>query len=197
MDLGDSAEGPEAYREAAIAAMKIISSRCTADLLRNCPELNPFNAFQIRIDPGTELMGKEISFEQFVGSGYDFNKNELNLFTYDGRFKTSNHNNHGIAFALLCPPHGLRVTPPSLAPTFSKAYGLDETRFLEGIIADFFQEFLFCKSAEEHSHLEIYEWSDNWSNYFDAGKEWWGTFYWTIFNKNNRTITVIGGSTTD
>lgn len=37
----------------------------------------------------------------------------------------------------------------------------------------------------------------DWSNYFDAGKEWWGTFYWTVFNKKNNTIMVLGASETD
>ncbi|MGY3777090.1 hypothetical protein [Isobaculum melis] len=45
--------------------------------------------------------------------------------------------------------------------------------------------------------LIIYRWNDDWSDYFDAGKEWWGTFYWTIYDPSTNRMTVIGASTTD
>lgn len=46
-------------------------------------------------------------------------------------------------------------------------------------------------------NLEIYSWNDDWSNYFDSGKEYWGTFYWTIYNKKKDMYIVIAGSSTD
>ncbi|MGY3777087.1 hypothetical protein [Isobaculum melis] len=46
-------------------------------------------------------------------------------------------------------------------------------------------------------NLIIYRWNDDWSDYFDAGKEWWGTFYWTIYDPSTNRMTVIGASTTD
>lgn len=46
-------------------------------------------------------------------------------------------------------------------------------------------------------NLEIYSWNDEWSNYFDDGKEYWGTFYWTIYNKEKDMYIVIAGSATD
>ncbi|MGY3777088.1 hypothetical protein [Isobaculum melis] len=45
--------------------------------------------------------------------------------------------------------------------------------------------------------LIIYRWNDDWSDYFDAGKEWWGTFFWTIYDPSTNRMTVIGGSITD
>ena len=36
-----------------------------------------------------------------------------------------------------------------------------------------------------------------WSNYFDAGKEWWGIWCLTIWNPVERTIGVVAASTTD
>ncbi|MGY3777085.1 hypothetical protein [Isobaculum melis] len=45
--------------------------------------------------------------------------------------------------------------------------------------------------------LIIYRWNDDWSDYFDAGKEWWGTFYWTIYDPTSKRMTIIGGSATD
>ena len=45
-------------------------------------------------------------------------------------------------------------------------------------------------------NLEIYSWNDDWSNYFDSGKEYWGTFFWTIYNKEKEIFIAIGASTT-
>ncbi len=44
---------------------------------------------------------------------------------------------------------------------------------------------------------EIYMWSTDWSNYFDAGLEWWGAFYWTIRPAGSQLMVVIGASSTD
>lgn len=44
---------------------------------------------------------------------------------------------------------------------------------------------------------EIFSWSTDWSNYFDAGKEWWGAFYWTARPAGSDRLYVIGASSTD
>ena len=50
-------------------------------------------------------------------------------------------------------------------------------------------------SAPEN--LEAYKWSDNWSNFFDDGKEWWGTFFWTVYDRKHEHFVVIAASSTD
>lgn len=45
--------------------------------------------------------------------------------------------------------------------------------------------------------LEAYRWNDDFSDYFDAGKEWWGTGLWTIYDKIEGLMIVIGASLTD
>ena len=37
----------------------------------------------------------------------------------------------------------------------------------------------------------------DWSNYFDAGKEWWGVWCATIWNPATRTLAAIAASSTD
>ena len=37
----------------------------------------------------------------------------------------------------------------------------------------------------------------DWSNYFDAGKEWWGIWCTTIWNPSTRTLAAIAASSTD
>lgn len=44
---------------------------------------------------------------------------------------------------------------------------------------------------------EVYRWNDAFSNYFDEGKEWWGTGMWTVFDSITGYIVVIGASLTD
>lgn len=46
-------------------------------------------------------------------------------------------------------------------------------------------------------NLEIYRWADDFSNYFEVGKEWWGTGFWTIYDKSQKHFVVIGASSTD
>lgn len=45
--------------------------------------------------------------------------------------------------------------------------------------------------------LEIYRWNDDFSNYFDEGKEWWGTGLWTVYDRKTGIFVVIGASLSD
>ena len=45
--------------------------------------------------------------------------------------------------------------------------------------------------------LEVYEWTTDWSNYFDAGHEWWGTACWSAYDKYLNRFTVLFASATD
>lgn len=45
--------------------------------------------------------------------------------------------------------------------------------------------------------LEIFEWSTEWSDYFDDGHEWWGTLCITVYDKSLERFAVIMASATD
>ena len=45
--------------------------------------------------------------------------------------------------------------------------------------------------------LEIFQWDDAFSNYFDDGKEWWGTGFWSIYDKWMNRFVIIGASLSD
>ena len=53
---------------------------------------------------------------------------------------------------------------------------------------------LFPEGTEE---LDVYEWTTDWSNYFDDGHEWWGTACWSIYDKRMNRYIVIMASATD
>lgn len=45
--------------------------------------------------------------------------------------------------------------------------------------------------------LEVYEWTTDWSEYFDEGHEWWGTLCLTVYDKTLDRFVVIMASATD
>lgn len=47
------------------------------------------------------------------------------------------------------------------------------------------------------SKIEIYKWSIDCSSYFDAGKEWWGSHFWTIYNPVKKIYIGAVASATD
>ena len=83
----------------------------------------------------------------------------------------------GYAYAFSTAPDGLMLTDVELATLFFA-------------IADE----LFCAF---HCPLTIFQWSTNSSNYFDAGHEWWGSFFWTVEPEGADYIVSITASTTD
>lgn len=53
---------------------------------------------------------------------------------------------------------------------------------------------LFPNGTDE---LEIYEWDTDWSDYFNDGREWWGTLCLTVYDGTLRRFAVITASATD
>ena len=53
---------------------------------------------------------------------------------------------------------------------------------------------LFPKGTDE---LDVYEWTTDWSNYFDAGREWWGTACWSVYDMRSDRFVVLFASATD
>ncbi len=55
-------------------------------------------------------------------------------------------------------------------------------------------EVLFPKGTDA---LEVCEWTTDWSEYFDDGREWWGTLCLTVYDKTLDRFVVIMASATD
>ena len=45
--------------------------------------------------------------------------------------------------------------------------------------------------------LEVYDWTTDWSDYFDEGHEWWGTLCYTVYDNTLDRFCVILASATD
>lgn len=50
---------------------------------------------------------------------------------------------------------------------------------------------------EGRGDLEVFEWTTDWSEYFDDGHEWWGALCYTVYDKNLERFVVILASATD
>ena len=68
----------------------------------------------------------------------------------------------------------------------TSGYGPDEFRKVNSV--------LFPEGADG---LEVYEWTTDWSNYFEAGREWWGTACWSVYDQRMNRYVVIMADTTD
>ena len=62
------------------------------------------------------------------------------------------------------------------------------------------EDFLKVNAAlfpEGTDSLEVYEWTTDWSDYFDDGHEWWGAACWSVYDRSMERYVVILASTTD
>lgn len=76
-------------------------------------------------------------------------------------------------------------------------YAFLETPHTTGYAPEDFRkvnEVLFPEGPES---LEVYEWTTDWSNYFDDGREWWGTACWSAYDRHLNRYVVIMASATD
>lgn len=76
-------------------------------------------------------------------------------------------------YAFIDPPHGSDYTGDDLLKVFAA---------------------MFPRGRDA---LEMLEWSTDWSDYFDAGHEWWGASCWSIYDRKLERFIVIMASDTD
>ncbi|MEM8861310.1 MAG: hypothetical protein AAGD96_23550 [Chloroflexota bacterium] len=152
--------------------------------------------FQISIEP-EKLTGKQISLKTFLGSYYSFDQRRaairgrtskfLNSYFWAGENETQENAlklskefgriNRAYAYAFFEPPYTMRGEATQKEDLFHNTEKLMFGRFDENAI--------------------IWSWSDDCSNYFDAGKEWWGTFFYTYSLPGSDTILGMVASQTD
>ena len=90
---------------------------------------------------------------------------------------TRTHLNGSFADAYLDPPYSLSGTPAERNAAFYDALDL----LFDGMRKD----------------CTIFRWSDASSNYFDCGREWWGTYFWTVHVTGTDRIVGLVASATD
>jgi hypothetical protein len=150
--------------------------------------------------------GKQISAEEFLGPYFDYdlkkplvrgveNNSTLNsYFLYDDEEIVKNaiaidqrledyklkypNSSNGFTYAFLEPPYG---------------FGRNKTIQDKGSLFLSVIEQLFS----DIDKIEVYTWSTDTGSYFNAGKEWWGTFFYTIYNPIKDMYIGVLASTSD
>jgi hypothetical protein len=145
----------------------------------------------------------KISLKEFLGAYYDLELNKpiirgltlSNHFYFDQQERIENaidiskrikkHGNHGIS------GHSTGFTDAFLNPPYALKCG--DTIYEQGKYFIDFCQFLFT----DLNNICIFKWGTDCSNYFDDGKEWWGTHFWTIYNPEKDWFIGVLASTTD
>lgn len=204
-------EGLDSYSKHLEIAKNVLIQNCS-NWERDFENINPLDEIALdKIYPSyfdLEILkpsGKEISLQEFLGPFYDLKtdkvilngvKRHLNgLFFYDKPeekeyqldfaafkksypFSSEGFITFGFADSFLEPPHSLSIGKNI------REKGLYFMDFITYFFSDLYQ-------------LEIYKWSIDCSDYFDMGKEWWGSFFWTVYNPIKKNYIGIIASTTD
>jgi hypothetical protein len=165
------ARSPHAWhRAAALAGMAEIDYRLKQWAIRHASEKYPIDKFfRVRWDEA-KLTGGPVSFSTFWGTD-DVEPKPVG----DRAWAIPNVDGYKTAF--FHPPYGLQGSAREKEELFA---GIN--RYVLGA---------------DPERAEIFSWSTDWSNYFEAGHEWWGAFYWTIRPAGSQRIIVVGASATD
>lgn len=62
---------------------------------------------------------------------------------------------------------------------------------------DFYKINSLLFPVQFRNDLEIFCWNDEFSNYFDDGKDWWGTALWSVYDKQAKRFVILGASLND
>ena len=205
--LNTEQEDTPYQKHLAVARQTLISVAEQVNMYLDCMvaklKKNRRELFTMDYDFGVlEDSGKEISVQDFMGwqyeevsgrvkilsynllnpktKGYDlyFYYNEKEVIEKALTIDQEDKGKIGFVYAFLDPPH---------------SFMCGKTIFEKG---NFFLD--FCRLLfTDISQIEVYKWSTDSSNYFDKGKEWWGSFFWTVYNPYQNWYIGILAATTD
>ena len=166
--LGDE----KSHQHAANLGLRFVQKKwddcCTINITDD--EFSHINNHRAGIPTDYLPNGQPISVDEFIGprnSRSDGFQQRSQNGFYYGSVSS------GFAFALMEPPHGIK-NPREC--------------FLE------FKRVVFSDFPDE---MTVYAWETDGPSYFDAGREFWGTFFWTVQVSSKDPIMAIFGSTTD
>lgn len=182
IDVG-ATRSSEAHRRAAVTGMEELARQWEAHFDRVSRERNvPRDRFQsMRVVP-ERAVGRPIPLRAFLGRAYDWDAGQIvSLWTRGtgGGVKegADEFATDGYAEAFSDPPYSMWL-------------GLTE---INGLFKEINRELL----GGLGDSLEVWEWSTDWSSYFEPGLQWWGAYLWTVAAPEHPWITVVAASTTD
>jgi hypothetical protein len=189
------------HRAAALATLGVLKDQSDSyfDAVLASPEYadrKRENFFMMTIDADALGEGEPVEKVDFLGPYCDLDgrrllmrgtmKNHRNDLFWFGDAEmprnrvplpTRTHSNGSFADAYLDPPYSLSGTRTDCNAAFIDALDL----LFDGL----------------HGDCTIFRWSDASSNYFDGGREWWGTYFWTVHAAGTDRIVGCVASATD
>lgn len=198
--------------------LHLIVARQTLDKLNydmnfhwnRCIEKNGRSRFPVMTTDYDKLdsSGEKIDLEIFLGTHFDFSQHKPLI---RGKLSNETRNLYFHPDAIETVENGVWLqqspeqikfikrhpnTPDGFVYSFLHApYG---GRFGTTIkeVGDYLLDFMnyFLGPLNE---LQIYAWSTDCSPYFDSGKEWWGCFFWTVYNPSKQWYVGLIASETD
>jgi hypothetical protein len=125
-----------------------------------------------------KLEGREIDKREFLGPCFDEGAGAIRVpVAYEPPEYDFEQPDAGYAYAFAAPPYGLLIPMEERQALFDAVNSV----IFGGI----------------ESELQIYRWSDEVSNYFSAGRDWWGCYFWTVYNADKGLLVGIAGSSSD
>lgn len=148
-------------------------SRCILDYcLIECDQYNGKESHKKAAIFAMDIWTKKYKEEDYeIRSNYD--KIDMEIMEANKYFYESTNDKKSLKEMFLNPPHGTKYTNNDYEIVLN-------TLFPNGI-----------------DKLEIYDFSNDWSTYFEEGLEWWGARLATIYDKSRNRFVVIGASATD
>jgi hypothetical protein len=178
---GDDVAAVETHRNAAVMALEIIQRRFAQYAAETSKKqeipIQDFFSLTIDYEKAKCLAGRRVSPDDFFGPRYDPLQKRL-IMPRSGVIPG------GYAFAFSDPPYTL----------FDHA---NNRRILEDEGSELFHSINKEVLGRISPDSVIFHWPDDWSNYFESGQEWWGSFLWTFANPGVNGIIALGASTTD
>jgi hypothetical protein len=178
---GEDVTSAATHRRAAVLGLEVIRERLAeyareTSRTRGIP-VQDFFAVTINHERAASMTGVRLSCEEFLGPRYDPGRGLLTS-------ASGSTAPDGYAYAFSDPPYSLYDR-------------VNRRRLSDGEPAELFQAINRDVLGGVTPASVVYRWPDDWSNYFDAGKEWWGSFCWTFANPGTARVVVLAASTTD
>jgi hypothetical protein len=167
------------HQEAAVGAVEEIANRWEAWVVGKMVELGrPRSSFGTIEVEASRAAGQPITPQAFAGRAYDWTSERVvSMWEGSGKVGAGQWMTDGYAEAFSDPPYRLSASPEQMNQWFQSINRL----LFGGIDQD----------------LIVWSWSTDWSTWFDAGTEWWGSYLWTVERPGLPWIAVIGASQTD
>jgi hypothetical protein len=143
-------------------------------------------------------VGAPLAVLDWLTTRYDVVAGTLHLFSYGKDFRSRSTTTYkGLPRALFDPPYAVRF--PELKSGWPRTP--DELAANEAVLGELLREFLSVivgiDDPDDVDGLALTAWTTDWHSYFDAGREWWGSFCWTAHWPDRRSIVVLTASSTD